>query len=562
MAKNFHGKEMKLDFNEFLDLKNTQQELLVSPPLGKQPSVQLKGKKIDIAWEDTLKPNTTYTFNFGNSVTDYTEGNPVPNFEFVFSTGPSIDSFSLKGSLVQAYDLKPTKDPMLVMLYDQLSDSAPYKIKPLYAGRTDKEGMFALHNLRTGTFRIFALADANNNMKYDPPEEPIAFSDSLLFLSPESFRDSSRLLLDTTSLNIHNTIKKKHNGSLSDSLKGDSTMTSFKKEYAAFIHLRMFQELPTAQFLKDYKRPEACRISFFFNIPNKNHFDFQLSDTTLNHPWYITEWSATRDTLDVWLTDSSLIKKEFFKVAATVPETDTLGRLYFKQDTLSFRYSQPAETKKKKGKSEQKQAGLKLNSNVSTAKTLELPNTITLESPQPVAAVDTSRILFEGTVDSVKTPVPFRWVHDTLFPRKFYMQVNWKEETTYTLLCLPGTITSVYGLSNDSLPANFKTRELSYYGRLIISLDNASTPVAIELLQNDKPIRTASAGKDNKLILENLLPGKYKVRAIADKNNNGHWDTGSYLKKIQPEKVYIVPSDIEIRSDWDLEISIDMKKAR
>src|SRR5512133_3010997 len=175
-ATHFKEKKVELFFNEYISLKNTQQEFLVSPPLKEKPVTKLKGKSVLIEIEDTLQPNTTYTLNFGGSITDFTEGNAIPNFEYVFSTGASIDSFTFKGKVYNSEDLKPSKDPVLVMLYSNLSDSAPYLERPLYAGRVSKEGNFILNNLRPDTFRVIALVDGNSNMKFDPPDEAIAFA--------------------------------------------------------------------------------------------------------------------------------------------------------------------------------------------------------------------------------------------------------------------------------------------------------------------------------------------------------------------------------------------------
>ena len=156
-ATHFAAKKIRISFDEFIDLKDLPNNFMVSPPLSKLPDVRVYNKDLVIQPLDSLQPNTTYTLNFGNAVVDYTVGNAIPNFEFVFSTGSYVDSLSLQGRLLNAFDLTPSKEPVLVMLFSNLADSAPYLGKPAYVCRTDKNGWFVLNNLREGDYRLFAL---------------------------------------------------------------------------------------------------------------------------------------------------------------------------------------------------------------------------------------------------------------------------------------------------------------------------------------------------------------------------------------------------------------------
>ena len=119
--------------------------------------------------KDTLLSETTYTINFGNAISDLNEGNLLPDFEYVFSTGKQIDSLSVTGIALNSFDHKPLKnEDIMVMLYDNLADSAPMLQIPRYIGRAGSNGLFAINNIHPGTCRIVALNDANNNLKYDP----------------------------------------------------------------------------------------------------------------------------------------------------------------------------------------------------------------------------------------------------------------------------------------------------------------------------------------------------------------------------------------------------------
>ncbi|MEN9522073.1 MAG: hypothetical protein RL065_450, partial [Bacteroidota bacterium] len=170
----------RIIFNEFIKLK--EQDIIVSPPLNHPLKIKQKGKYIDVKWSDTLKPNTTYTFNFGDNIVDYTEGNPYSNFKYVFSTGSIIDTLKLSGIVVDAIT-GTGLDKIAVMLYTDFSDSIVCKQKPYYFTKTDASGTFHFSNLKEGKYKLFALKDENFNLLFDLNNEKIAFSDSLIMIS-------------------------------------------------------------------------------------------------------------------------------------------------------------------------------------------------------------------------------------------------------------------------------------------------------------------------------------------------------------------------------------------
>ena len=177
-----------LYFDEWINLRNPNQ-ILVSPPLLKNPHIRQRGKHISIEFDktDTLRENTTYNLNFGNSIVDFTEGNPVSNFSFIFSTGDMIDSLEFRGRVKNAYDDKPEKD-MLVMLYDQEEDSVVIKSKPYYFAYTNESGDFRITHIKEGYFKVFALKDANANYLYDNVSEKIGFIDTMIFITYDTLK--------------------------------------------------------------------------------------------------------------------------------------------------------------------------------------------------------------------------------------------------------------------------------------------------------------------------------------------------------------------------------------
>ena len=179
----FFKQNIELHFNEWVTLKN-QNQIIVSPPLETNLEAKVKGKKVIVEFdeEEVLKENTTYTINFGESIVDYTEGNPLTNYTFVFSTGEFIDSLSVSGTVVNSFTGE-AQENVMVSLYDQLQDSVIYEERPLYFAKTDKSGRFRINNIRQDSFRLFVLDDKNLNYLKDQESEGMGFYPDTIILS-------------------------------------------------------------------------------------------------------------------------------------------------------------------------------------------------------------------------------------------------------------------------------------------------------------------------------------------------------------------------------------------
>ncbi|HAW03361.1 MAG TPA: hypothetical protein DCW83_01670 [Saprospirales bacterium] len=191
---NFTKQQIELNFDEFINLKNPQQQVVVSPPLIYPLQFDHRGKRIRINFheDEILKDDVTYSISFGDAIEDFRESNKLENLKFVFGTGDILDSLSFTGSVLDSYTREPAKD-ILVMLYDTLyRDSIPYQDRPYYFAKTDENGKFRIENMKSDTFRIFALGDANLNYIYDQDTELIGFSDSLYIIS-DSMRSSIKI---------------------------------------------------------------------------------------------------------------------------------------------------------------------------------------------------------------------------------------------------------------------------------------------------------------------------------------------------------------------------------
>jgi hypothetical protein len=176
----FKDNKVTITFDEWISLKEVNTQLVISPFLQESPEVTMKGKSIIINLPDSLKAETTYTFNFGNAIADLNEGNILENFSFTFSTGAVLDSSKVSGNVIDVVTMKPAEN-IWVMLYPVGEDSAVYKHKPDYVAKTNKEGKWSMENIRPDSFNVVALKDDNLNFLYDQETELFGWRDEIVF---------------------------------------------------------------------------------------------------------------------------------------------------------------------------------------------------------------------------------------------------------------------------------------------------------------------------------------------------------------------------------------------
>lgn len=176
---NFTGNKIVLTFDEYVQIDRPQEQLIISPVPKVSPLIEAKLKEVTIRIKDTLEENTTYSINFGRSLKDINEGNPAPQFTYLFSTGKYIDSSSLSGKVAVAETGRPDST-LIVMLYRNFEDSAVSKEKPRYFTRIDSAGRFTFNNIAPGRYNIFALKDQGGQKMYMRNSDLFAFYDSTL----------------------------------------------------------------------------------------------------------------------------------------------------------------------------------------------------------------------------------------------------------------------------------------------------------------------------------------------------------------------------------------------
>jgi hypothetical protein len=562
---NWSSKEIEISFDEFIALKNLNDELIVSPPLKEKPVVRIRNKTLVIDLKEDPRDSTTYTLNFGNAIADNNEGNLIPDYEFVFSTGPVLDSLSLTGVAVNAYTLLPEKEKVAVMLFDNLCDSAPYKDLPLYFTRTSPEGKFAINNIRPDTFRLFALKDANNNLKFDVPDEMIAYSDSTIILSPERVRKVS-FIKDSSLLKPKINTAAKKTLIRSDSVAHDTLKTAARELYALNTSLFLFSEEDLRQNIVSKEREQPELLTFAFSRPLFDSLRIIPLDFRADR-WYLQDLSMNRDTARFWITDTTLIKRDTLTLAVAYTTIDSAKNFITRTDTVMMRYREKAVKtvlgrKKKDKEPEADENFLSLTVNLRPRAVIDLNLILRFASPCPVDSVDVQKFSLTRFEDSLQYPQKMDRIQDSsaLYSVKF--AVPWMESTSYNLFVEPGAIHDIYGKANDTVEIAFQTREIDYYGKIILSPEGSVFPMIIQLLDEKETLLSEKFLDENGTVtFDYLAPRKYRLKAIADGNKNKKWDSGNYLGRVQPEKVYYYPGTLDVRSNWDLDITWNLNEA-
>lgn len=518
---NFNATQIRLTFDEFVELRGINQQLIVSPPMEKAPTFRMRSKTLVVDIPEPLLKNTTYTFYFGDAITDITENNPLQGFHYVFSTGDILDSLSLEGTIVQATDNQPAVGVNIMLYIDNNDtiplDSLPYFVKPYFMTRSGKDGAFRLNNLPDRSFLLFALEDVNASLTYDQPNERIAFLDSLV--RPYYIQKALVSLIESDTTEEPEPI--------------ESVVHPDPAELFLFKEKDTIQKFIRASFLKENQ------LIFVFKLPVQspeiNALGVEVMDT-----WSLPETNKTGDTLTFWIKDIPA-DTVFFEVKDSGLVFDTVRvRMQQGQDSKMRRVEVPLVTDADK-------APLKMNF-TRGAPELNLPYYITFD--YPVVQVDPSKILFIESEDTLQANFAF----EDAINRRANITHAWKESTAYQIIIPDNTFHDLSGSSNDTIIKHFVTKSLADYGHLFvnITLENPGQNHIVQLLQKEVVLREFHLEQNNQIRFEYLIPAEYRLKVIYDLNGNGEWDTGSYSEKRQPEKVNYFPDEINIRANWDV----------
>lgn len=575
-ALNFTGNRVELTFDEIVQVREQQKNVVVSPAQKEQAAIKSLGKKIIVEFREDLLPNTTYVVDFSDAIEDNNEGNRLNNFAFSFSTGDVVDTLQISGIVLRAKDLEPMQH-VLVGVHTNLDDTA-FTHQPFERiARTNDKGEFTLRGLKPGSYHIFALNDMDGDYKMSRSED-YAFLDEVIVPTVSDYVSQ-----DTTFTFDH---------------RVDTVMTGTHQEYLPNdVFLPMFNEEAKTLYLIKAERQGRNKVFVQFGAPTELPQLTILKPANYRPDWYKLERNATNDSIFYWITDSTLIKADSIMAQLRYLKPDSLGHPVMTTDTIRLNartsnseLKRMAEEKKEREnlqkdleKQQQRLAKLRaegkdttdvsldiqaireklapqrnpLKFEVFKNGTLDVTDSIGFTFKVPIDTIVQSRVRLEMMQpDSTWTQItghPFVPVSDTDIMR-YYMNMPLKPEANYRLTVDSLAITSIYGEQNDSTGYTFKVKSLDEYGIIQLHV-NSGDSAFVELLDSkDRPIRTCPVVKGT-VEFTNLIPGSYYARLIKDTNMNGKWDQGNYEQHLQPEEVYYFPDarKLRVRKNWTSE---------
>lgn len=551
-AINSKEKKVTIEFDEFIKLEKAAEKVVVSPPQLEQPEIKASGRKVVVGLVDSLRPNTTYTIDFADAIVDNNEGNPLGNYAFTFSTGTTIDTMEVSGTVLSASDLEPVKN-IQVGLHSDLSDSAFMK-KPFdRVSRTDSRGHFSIRGIAPGKYRIYALMDGNQNYLFDSKTEMIAFSDSIIIPAMEDAMRQDTIWKDSLTI---------------DTIKS----VGYTRFLPDDIILRAFKEENDRQYLTRSERDKENHFVLTFSaradtLPTLKGLNFDERDA------FIIEKTDRNDSICYWIKDSLIYQMDTLEIQMDYLATDTLDRLVLQTDTLFLANkltraerekleAKAAEEKEKERKKKEKK-GEKiepeptkfLTLNVDAPSAFDLDRNVYLSFDEPVASIDTAAIHMEIKKDSLWEEIPFLFVSDSVLPRKYEILAEWEPEKEYQLSIDSMAFKGVYGLHTNKVKQTMKVKKLNEYGTILLNITGADSTAVVELLDGSgKVLRQQRITPQNTADFYYLNPGtKFYIRLFNDRNGNGVWDTGKYSEHLQPEEVYYFPKVWEMKANFDFE---------
>ncbi|MBQ2173133.1 MAG: Ig-like domain-containing protein [Bacteroidales bacterium] len=508
--------KLRFTFNEYVKIKDAN-AIYLSPPLEKKPKSAIHGKSLDVSFESELDSNTTYTLDLTGAIADNNEGNLFPGYTLVFSTGDKIDSMCVTGLVQDCNTLMPIKGAT-VLLYKDHSDSAVFLKRPVAAAKTDDWGYFAIRNIQDTLYRVYAIKDENNNNKYDPETERIAFLDSLL----------------------RPTIV--YNDSLYEFKKFDMKDTALCLARHAQIELNLFRERPSKQYIVKKERVGPRTAYLTFMAPDAVIHDMRVRG--LPREKLIRQFNLQRDSLELWVNDQRKMP-DTLQLVVKYDKTDTTGKLIPQEELIKLTYSK--ELRAEIMKKENNYRDRKHEDTIAVFKATVDPTTVEqygfdLEFTYPLIEDGWDSLQFwsvnprqqeaKGSVKVIKDTTNLR--HFRIMPTEPF-QVGYD----YNLKIPHRKFRDVNGYYNDSTLLKVTLPKDDKLSFITLELSGVHNRYLVELLteKRDKVIRSFLVDKSGPVVFPYLKQGAYCIRITEDKNRNGMVDTGVLLQKKQPEKV-------------------------
>ena len=549
---NYQNNRIEVVFDEYIQLDNVVDNVLISPPQLVPPEVKAIGKKLSFVFQDTLKDSTTYTIDFGRAICDFTEKNPLEGYAISFSTGNRIDSLELEGTLINAENLNPVFG-VIMGIHSNLQDSAFETMPFERIARTDSMGHFTIRNIRGGQYRLYGLRDVSRDYMYQPGEN-VAYSDTIFTPRVDVRYDTIRSINDT--LNKPN-----------DTLPEVKVYTTYSPKD---VSLWYFKEQKIHHYLQRSKRETPHTFALYFSSPQDSmpvihSLPLSVVDTLRSDSLPIEDWmnyvlwqvNTTRDTIVGWLTDSVAIAQDSIAMEIEYLKTDSLYQLYPNKDTVTLIWRQPNLSVKAQEARNKKERERKLRLTSNASANFNFFDTLRIRADVPVKEVQYEQIHLYQKVDTTYQLLDVMFYPTDSSKLNFLAIYPFESERQYELRIDSAAMHDIYGKANDATKFQLTVKSKEEYSSVKIVLKHFDSRAVLQLLSNkDEVVRQLPASEQGTLF-ENLDPTDYFLRLFIDLNGDGKWTTGDWATHRQPEMVYYFPNKLSLRANWDFEETFD-----
>ncbi len=557
-STNFSGKRIYIEFDEFVQLKDQQKEFFTSPQMKTKPKLTTKGRGVVVTLGDSLAPNTTYALNFGSSIQDNNEGNPLYSMRYVFSTGDHVDSMIMSGYAEDSYKSDSVSRALIYFFvadsleYNADYDSTMFNYTPAVIARAENNGIFLAQNLKPVDYRVYAFEDRNDNFTYEPATDQIAFINSNY--NPAKMPDFAIWL---------------------DSIRGYVVAEPQ-------LHFSLFEDKEFArQSFKESSRPKEQQALLYFGAAYPEIVSI-VFDSIPEDKFFVEPMTKGRDTLSIW----------FDMEPGTLPDTIRGELNYYKHDSirnltleseklrLTWRYIETKEQEREREKQERaKEKALAegetweepevenpFEIKVTTAGPINPLKPLEMSFAYPLTKIDTAAILLTHILyDSVITPQPITLERDTMNQRLWRINTPMtNHEGRYNLSINKGALQNIARQSNDSLSYDYtiyQAQEFSMVSVNFIKADSDEADYIIQLLNGSDGVLDSKIVSQSGTITFRYVPaGDIKFRIIQDTNKDGERSSGSLVDRLHPERVAYYAKDgvstFQTKVNWDF--SFDM----
>jgi len=498
----FEGSSFVLEFDEFIQLKDIRRQMLVSPPLTEPPRVLLRGKRLSVELGEELLPDRTYIVQFGNAVSDLRESNSAEGLQYVFSTGDQLDSGKVVGRAEDAWSGEPVESARVLLFRDSLPEGIleaglPDSLRPLpdYVGMVLDSGMFQLSFLPVGSFGCLVLDDVNGNYRADASES--------LAWAPMPIRvasDSAEQTRQWEQGPLRMTLPPKVPSTYSSGVRVDSS--GYLR--AAIMGLQDLREGPDGMSDED--------------------IDIHLEGPDGRIP-------IDREGDSIWTV---------VPLEQGIPKGPLVLVHPSRSDTLEVRKLEAVTRPFEVGKTE---------------RTVSPDGQFRVRFAPVPERLDTALCLGTSVLEGDTLPLSasaFRLQGSRLEVGPF------PPGSKVSLELLPGALTGAGGTHADTLRWGVNVRKESDYGSIRLVWDSAFVPsdAALWLLVNGSGLPVLDKSIDTEGKFGRLLPGKYGVVQVEDRDGNGRWTGLDPLLGQGPEEVIRWAEGVDVRAGWDVELQI------